>query len=88
MSLIKKIDVKAHFAARRAMRLRAAASASQPDATGFSGVAPDVQKGNAACFVEDFARERSSEGVSVAPVAIAGESGKKQAPTLRESRQT
>jgi hypothetical protein len=35
MSLIKKIDVKKHFEARRAMRLAAARSTSQRDATGI-----------------------------------------------------
>lgn len=76
MSLIKKIDVKEHFAAKRRMRLLAARQASQPDATGFSGVA-----------LEDVPGELFSAGRSVASAAIAGESGGRRVPTVPESRQ-
>ncbi|MGB6690848.1 MAG: hypothetical protein WBE76_23690 [Terracidiphilus sp.] len=87
MSLIKKIDVKEHFAAKRRMRLVAARQASLADATGFSGVEPDLQRANAADCVEDFLGENSSPGQSVASAAIADESGGRQVPTVPESRQ-
>ena len=41
MTLIKKRDVEKHFAARRRARTHPFIPASQPDATGFSGPAPD-----------------------------------------------
>jgi hypothetical protein len=87
MSLIKKADVKEYFAARRALRLNALHSVSQPDATGFPGVEPAETRSNAPDFVEDFVREHSSLSGPAAPVAAAGESGRKQEPIARGSRQ-
>lgn len=87
MSLIKKIDVKEHFAAKRRMRLVAARQASHPDATGFSGVAPKIPKANASDLVEDILRKPSSPGQSIASAAVAGESGGKHLPAVLESRQ-
>jgi hypothetical protein len=37
MSLIKKVDVKRHFAERRLRERQQHGAVSQPDATGFSG---------------------------------------------------
>jgi len=63
--LIKKIDVKEHFAARRAIRLAKVRSISKPDA----GV-PEIKIANTETirrdFVEDFSVEHSSSG-SVPP---------------------
>ncbi|MGB6691347.1 MAG: hypothetical protein WBE76_26230 [Terracidiphilus sp.] len=87
MSLIKKIDVKEHFAAKRRMRLVAARQASLADATGFSGVAPDLQRANAADIVEDFLGKPPSPGQSIASAAVANESGGKHLPAVLESRQ-
>lgn len=87
MSLIKKIDVKEHFAAKRRMRLVVARQASLADATGFSGAAPDVPGANGSDFVDDFLGEDSSPGQSVASAAMADESGGRQMPTVPESRQ-
>lgn len=87
MSLIKKIDVKEHFAAKRRMRLVAARQASLADATGFSGAATDIPEANCSDFVEDFLGEQSSLGLSVGSAAIVDESGGRQMPTVPESRQ-
>ncbi|MGA2167561.1 MAG: hypothetical protein ABSG62_05075 [Terracidiphilus sp.] len=51
MSLIKKVDVKKHLAAR---------PLSQPDATGFSEIEPAGTGANASDFIEDFSPEHSS----------------------------
>lgn len=86
MSLIKKIDVKEHFAAKRRMRLVVARQASLPDATGFSGVAPDVPRANASDLVEDILGKPPSPGQSIVSAAVADESGGKQVPIAPESR--
>jgi len=54
MSLIKKIDVKKHFAARRAMRRAAARPASQPGATAIPETKAADAKTSVQGFVEDF----------------------------------
>jgi len=74
MSLIKKIDVKKHFAARRGMSLVAAQPVSQPDATGFPAIATAGMRADAPAFIEDFSLEHSSSNVSVPPIPIAAES--------------
>jgi hypothetical protein len=72
MTLIKKRDVEKHFAARRRARTHPFIPASQPDATGFSGPAPDSipvkQKG----FAKDFLGEHS---VPVKPIAPGAKEG-------------
>jgi hypothetical protein len=72
MTLIKKRDVKKHFAARRRARTHPFISASQPDATGFSGPAPDSipvkQKG----FAKDFLGEHSVPVKPIEPRVIEG----------------
>jgi hypothetical protein len=72
MTLIKKRDVKKHFAARRHARTHPFISASQPDATGFSGPAPDSipvkQKG----FAKDFLGEHSVPVKPIEPRVIEG----------------
>jgi len=69
MSLIKKIDVPKHFAARRAMRLVAARQVILPLATGVSGAEPAGTKADAEKFIEDFSPENSSSSVLVSPKA-------------------
>jgi hypothetical protein len=66
MILIKKIDVKKHFADRRAMRLAEARRMSQPNANGTPEIKTDSVKANAQGFVEDFSAEHSLSG-SVTP---------------------
>jgi hypothetical protein len=66
MILIKKIDVKKHFADRRAIRLAEARRMSQPDASGITEIKTDGAKANAQGFVEDFSAEHSLSG-SVTP---------------------
>jgi hypothetical protein len=60
MSLIKKIDVKKHFAARRAMRRAAARPASQPGATAIPETKAADAKTSVQGFVEDFRIEHSA----------------------------
>jgi hypothetical protein len=72
MTLIKKRDVEKHFAARRRARTHPFIPASQPDATGFSGPAPDSipvkQKG----FAKDFLGEHSVPVKPIEPRVIEG----------------
>ena len=65
MSLIKKIDVPKHLAARRAARQFALRPAIQPRATVISETEPAGMKANAANFGEAFSLEHSSPKVLV-----------------------
>lgn len=67
MSLIKKIDVPKHFAARRAMARVAARPVIQPDAAAVSVLEPAAAKANAAMFIGDFPPGHSSSSVPLAP---------------------
>lgn len=67
VSLIKKINVPKHFAARRAMALVAARAVSLPLATEVSDVETAGTKAAAAEFIEDFFLEHSSSSVLVSP---------------------
>jgi|HubBroStandDraft_5_1064220.scaffolds.fasta_scaffold19293_5 hypothetical protein len=68
MSLIKKIDVPAHFAARRASTGAGVQLTRQPLATGISESKTADIKSNAPGFIEDFSREHSSPGGAVTPI--------------------
>ena len=61
MTLIKKRDVKSHFAAKgpRGSRIHIV-PASQPDATGFSENAPAAAETPGADFNQDFTTDHSS----------------------------
>jgi hypothetical protein len=62
MILIKKCDVKSHFAARRTkLRLQRHAG-SMPGATDFSGTKGGRSDGNAAVLIEDAGQQPSSGG--------------------------
>jgi hypothetical protein len=67
MTLIKKIDVEAHFAARRRMRLAAAGFRILPNVTGCSGIEDVGPKANVSGFKQDFALEHSSSSAPVTP---------------------
>jgi hypothetical protein len=67
MSLIKKIDVEAHFAARRRMRLAAVGFRREPSSKGVSGHKPATAEAQATGFKEDFSLEHSSPKVPVIP---------------------
>ena len=70
MPLIKKADVKAHLATRRAMRRAEATSSSQPDATGFSRPEPALMRSNVSrSSVQDHssATMRDAAAVAVPP---------------------
>lgn len=67
MSLIKKIDVPKHFAARRALALAAARPVIQPHAAGALEIASPSGKANTAKFKEDFSLKQSSLDVAVPP---------------------
>jgi len=68
MSLIKKIDVPAHFAARRATRRAGVQLTTQSFTTGISESKTADIKSNAPRFIEDFSREHSSPGGAVTPI--------------------
>jgi hypothetical protein len=72
MTLIKKIDVEKHFAARRAKRLGTIRQLGQPGAARI--VRASTAK-NAPAPVQDGAREHSSPGVSSASIPIQSGSG-------------
>lgn len=73
MSLIKKIDVENHFAARRAMRLGRVGLMSQSAAavTGQVGKPPKVPR-----VITSRTLETSSPGVTSAPIPIPSDSGR------------
>ena len=62
MSLIKKIDVKEHFDARRAIRLAEARLIGKPDAAGIPEIKAAGTKTIRRTFVEDFSVEHSASG--------------------------
>jgi hypothetical protein len=64
MSLIKKIDVKKHFAARRAKRRAEARSVTQVDGTAIPETKAVGAKTNAQALVEDFPLEHSASSSS------------------------
>lgn len=86
MSLIKKIDVKEHLAAKRRMRLVAARHTSLPDATGFSGIEPPGAPPAARRFVEDSLGKHASLSAPAGAVRVVGESEGDTATVVPESR--
>jgi hypothetical protein len=60
MGLIKKVDVKAYFAARRGMSVTAALEASKQARGGFSNARPADAGAASAEFHQDFSSEHSS----------------------------
>jgi hypothetical protein len=68
MSLIKKIDVKKHFADRRAKRRAEARPVSQPGATAVPATKASGAKTNAQALVEDFPLEHSASSGSDASI--------------------
>lgn len=60
MGLIKKVDVPAYFAARRAMRMGNAQPINQPKATVVSKIAATGARAKAALFKSDFSIAHSS----------------------------
>ncbi len=70
MALIKKRDLADHYAARRLKRNQVQlASASQPDATGFSGSESVRGLAKPMGFFQDFTADHSSSGKPVLPAA-------------------
>lgn len=65
MSLIKKIDVPKHFAARRALRLIAARKAIQHIPAGLSEIDAAAINPSAAASIDGFSQEPSSANVAV-----------------------
>jgi hypothetical protein len=68
MSLIKKIDVPRHFAARRAMRRAGVQFTRPPLATVIAEVKTVDTDSNAHGFIEDFSLEHSSPRAPVTPM--------------------
>ena len=83
MTLIKKIDVEKHFAARRAMRLGTTGPLSRPGAR----IKPAPKATNAPAFIEDVTPGHSSLGASVTSAPIAADSGLIRGFSVPRSRQ-
>lgn len=75
MSLIKKCDVKDYLSARRRRGGPLYLQASQPDATGFSGVEPGNADRKATHSVEELPKQSASIGLEAIPIVIASDSG-------------
>jgi hypothetical protein len=84
MTLIKKIDVEKHFAARRAMRLGRIRPLCQP---GAARNVPAVAAKNTPAFSEDFTQEHSSPEVSAVSIPITSVSGENRLLRPPGSRQ-
>jgi hypothetical protein len=67
MSLIKKKDVEAHFAARRRVRLAALGFVRKPVSSGIPVPERATKRAKTSGFREDFSIEHSSPGFPVAP---------------------
>jgi hypothetical protein len=65
MSLIKKIDVPKHFAARRAMALASHQPVIRPAEA--SVLKPAAANGKSTGFIRDFSLEHSSSSAPLAP---------------------
>jgi hypothetical protein len=83
MSLIKRVDVEKHFAARRAMRLGRTGPLSQTSAR----VQPVAAEKNAPASVKNGVTGYSSLNASVAPIPIAVDSDRVCVSTAPRNRQ-
>jgi hypothetical protein len=84
MSLIKKVDVEEHFAARRAMRLGRIGPVSQPAA---ARVEPAAKRKSVPASAKALTLEHSSPSVSPAAIPIAPYSGRNRLLRPPGSRQ-
>ena len=84
MSLIKKVDVEKHFAARRAMRL----GRTGPLSRGSAQMAAATTAKSAPASAQDGAMKHSSPSTSVTPIPIGPDSDGPGVPTLPRNRQT
>ncbi len=84
MSLIKKADVKRHFAVRRAIRQAADQLVSRPYAARIEpfGTTTDGPE-----FIEDITPEHSSSSVSVTSIPMASDAAGSRLSRLQESLQ-
>ncbi len=83
MILIKKANVKEHFAAKRRIRLVRTGPTSEPDATEINEVEAAGTGTHAHTFKEDFLLEHASSDAPVTSIAIVAEGGEIQAPPLQ-----
>jgi hypothetical protein len=67
MSLIKKRDVPAYFAARRALRLGSIRGLSRPGGTAVTAIDPAGAGASASEFAGDFPLEHSGSNAIVPP---------------------
>ena len=67
MSLIKKRDVPAYFAARRALRLGSIRGLSRPGGPAVTAADPAGTGASASKFVNDFSLEHSASSALVPP---------------------
>jgi hypothetical protein len=73
MSLIKKVDVKEHFAARRRLRLIAAGQLVKPAAAGLPETTGEGSKEDERAFVQDFSLDHSSSRSPASAEELPGE---------------
>ena len=82
MTIFEKIDMQRH---RRDINL--CKPVSQPDATGFSGVAPDeIETKSSSAFFADYTEEHSSPAKSVPIAKSIGRSGT-QMPAMSKEKE-
>jgi len=85
MILIKKANVKEHFAAKRRLRLVSTGLVSEPDATGLSEAEPAGTGAHARALTEDFLLEHASSSAPVTSIAIVADVDESHAPKLPRS---
>jgi wyosine [tRNA(Phe)-imidazoG37] synthetase (radical SAM superfamily) len=87
MSLIKKCDVKNHLSSRLRQGGHLHRPASQPDATGFSGVEPGRAEPNTDPLIADLIKQASSIGPETTPIVIASSLSDAVMPAISKSAQ-
>jgi hypothetical protein len=86
MSLVNRSDANNHPSLNFRTRTHSSAPESQPDATGFSGDEPDVDKASVLGFAADFVAEHSAAGIGASTDHLPG-SFRGEAPKVSKSAQ-
>lgn len=80
MSLIKKRDLKQHFAARRRKGTHPILSCGQGSGPGFPAIDPPTADAIAAVFIADFSSEHCSAGGTITSVVMLDAGGTSEVP--------
>ena len=87
MTLIKKCDVKMHFASRGNKGLHLVKYIDTPGVA-ILPIAETAIESDKAIFIEDFSSEHSSAGGALSAVVIVANSGEAKMPETRKSPQS